>query len=134
MKHHACSSISALYLGVSLASFGCTSNSSSDELASQDGESSQSETAASTAQTTDGSESGSETGEPDPISYADPGEYAVGNLAMDLADPLGDRDLRIELWYPATGAAAGAGQTLIDFALDGADAASLQALIDIAPD
>jgi dienelactone hydrolase len=119
---------------LSLALLGCGSTPAGDGETTQDAESSQSATDSNTEETTQGSESESETGEPEPTSYADPGEYAVGNLAMELADPMGDRNLRVELWYPAAGAAAGAGQALTDFALDDPDAASLAALVDVAPD
>jgi dienelactone hydrolase len=53
---------------------------------------------------------------------------------MVLADPAGDRDLTVELWYPASGDATGAGQDLVDFVIDQADAMSLQAMVDVAPD
>ena len=117
-----------------LATTGCSSDGGSDEQSTQVGESTQSETDQDTSGTTNTTESESETGEPDPISYADPGAFAVGNLAIELADPSGDRNLHVELWYPATGAATGAGQALIDFVPDDPDAASFAALVQPAPD
>lgn len=134
MKHPNWLSLNLIHAGVLLATTACTKPASDDDGSQQDSETTQSQTDSSTGETTQGSESGSETGEPDPISYADPGAFAVGNLAIDLADPEGDRDLRVELWFPASGAASGAGQALIDFALADADAASLEALVDVAPD
>ncbi|WP_106391030.1 alpha/beta hydrolase family protein [Enhygromyxa salina] len=41
--------------------------------------------------------------------------------------------MRVELWYPATRAAAGAEQALTDFVIDEPDAASFAALVDVAP-
>jgi dienelactone hydrolase len=117
-----------------LATIGCRSVATDENGSAQDSESSQSETDPSSEATTEGSGSESETGGPDPISYTEPGPFAVGNVAMVLADPAGTRDLIVELWYPASGDATGAGQELIDFALDGDEAASLGALIDAAPD
>jgi dienelactone hydrolase len=40
----------------------------------------------------------------------------------------------VELWYPATRAASGAGQALIDFVPDEPDASSLAALVETAPE
>lgn len=123
-----------IYVGFSLAAMGCSGDGGSDEQSTQVGESTQSETDQGSGETTNETETESETGEPDPISYAEPGAFAVGNLAIDLAGPLGDRDLHVELWYPAIGAATGAGQALIDFVPDEPDASSLAGLVDLAPD
>ncbi|PRQ06259.1 Alpha/beta hydrolase family protein [Enhygromyxa salina] len=123
-----------IYAGFLLGSLGCSGASGGDEQSTQVGETTQTETDASTSEDTNETESDSETGEPDPISYAEPGEFGVGNVAIDLADPNGDRDLHVELWYPAAGAATGAGQALVDFAPDEPDATSLAELVDLAPD
>ena len=125
---------SLIYGGMLISTIGCKSVPIDDEGSTQASESSQSETAPSTETTTGGSESESETGDPDPISYTEPGPFAVGNVAMVLADPEGDRDLDVELWYPASRDATGAGQALVDFVNDETNAASLQALVDVAPD
>jgi dienelactone hydrolase len=117
-----------------LAPIACKSVEADENGSTQDGESTQSETASSTDATTQGSESESETGEPDPISYTEPGPFAVGNVAMELADPADTRDLIVELWYPASRDAAGAGQELVDFPIEDVDAASLVALVDAASD
>jgi dienelactone hydrolase len=117
-----------------LATIACKSVATDENGSAQDSESSQSETDPSSDATSLGSESESETGGPDPISYSEPGPFSVGNVAMELADPVGDRDLVVELWYPAPGDATGASQELLDFMLDDADAASLEALLDLAPD
>ncbi|MFV8752807.1 alpha/beta hydrolase family protein [Nannocystaceae bacterium ST9] len=45
----------------------------------------------------------SESGEPDFETYDQPGPYAVGTRAFVLADPQGDRELEVQLWYPAEG-------------------------------
>jgi dienelactone hydrolase len=128
--------IAFTWLGASmlLATIACKSVATDENGSAQDSESSQSETDPSTDTTAPGSESESETGEPDPISYTEPGAFPVGNVAMELADPVGDRDLIVELWYPASGDATGASQQLLDFALEDADVVTLEALIDAAPD
>lgn len=126
--------ISTLYGGVLVAMCGCKSVAIDDDESTQASESSQSATDPNSDTTTGGSESESETGGLDPTSYTEPGSFPVGNLAVVLADSVGDRDLVVELWYPASGDATGAGQELVDFVLDEADAASLQAQVDAAPD
>lgn len=130
VKHRGQASPGLAHALVLVATLGCSDGSSDGSGSTQDSESTQSET----SQSSDGSGSESETGEPDPISYAEPGAHAVGNLAIDLADPDNMRDLRVELWYPATRAASGAGQDLLDFVPDEPDASSLAALVDVAPD
>src|SRR5262245_30577721 len=112
----------------------CKSVSIEDEGSTQASERSQSETAPRTETTSAGSESESDTGAPDPISYTEPGPFPFGNVAMALADPVSDRDLDVELWYPASRDATGAGQALVDFVIDETNAATLQALVDVAPD
>ena len=97
---------------------------------SQTTESSTTEVSTTTDETSEESGSESETGEPDPISYSETGPYPVGNVATFLADPEGGRDLDVELWYPASRDAAGAGQQLADFGLDDEQSASLAALLD----
>lgn len=134
MKHPTRAASSTIYAGMLLATIGCKSVAIDDEGSTQASESSQSETDPSSETITQGSESESETGGPDPISYTEPGAYAVGNVAMVLADLEGDRDLVVELWYPASRDATGAGQELVDFVVDEADAATMQALVDAAPD
>lgn len=136
LQHRVCGARGASYGGsalLGLALLGCKSPPAGEDQDTQGSESNQSETDPGTEETTQKSESESESGEPDPTSYADPGEYKVGNLAMELADLGGDRNLRVELWYPASGVAAGAGQALADFELAEADAATLAALVDVAP-
>ncbi len=134
MKQPTRTPFSLVYGGLLLAMIGCKSVAIDDDESTQASESSQSETDPSTDATTGGSESESETGGPSPTSYSEPGPFTVGNVAIELADPAGMRDLVVELWYPASGDATGAGQELVDFPIDEADAASLQALVDGAPD
>ena len=113
---------------------GGADESSSSDQSSQTTESSTTDPGTSTSSTSEESGSESETGEPDPIDYSQAGAYAVGNVATFLADPEGLRDLDVELWYPASRDAPGAGQALVDFALDDEQSASLAALIADAPD
>jgi dienelactone hydrolase len=134
LKHSTRVAFSWLGVSMLLATVACKSVATDENGSAQDSESSQSETDPSTDTTAQGSESESETGEPDPISYTEPGAFPVGNVAMELADPAGDRDLIVELWYPASGDATGASQELLDFALEDADAVSLEALIDAVSD
>lgn len=134
LKHPTHVALPLLCASMLLATIACKSVATDENGSAQDSESSQSETDPSSETTTPGSESESETGEPDPISYSEPGAFPVGNVAMELADPAGDRDLVVELWYPASGDATGAGQELLDFAIEDADAATLAVLIDAAPD
>jgi len=112
----------------------CTNPSPSEDESAQASETTQSET---DPEDSEESESESETGEPDPSDYDSAGPHPVGNLSFELADPAGVRPLRVELWYPASAAArtaAATGQALIDFELEAADRASLEALVDVAPD
>jgi dienelactone hydrolase len=134
LKLRACFMFPVLCTSMLLAPISCKSVPTDENGSAQDSESSQSETDPSSDTTSSGSESESETGGPDPIIYTEPGPYPVGNLAMQLADPAGDRDLVVELWYPAPGDATGASQELLDFMLTDADAASLEALLDLAPE
>lgn len=134
LKHRARVLFPLLCASMLLATIACKSVATDENGSAQDSESSQSETDPESETTAPGSESESETGGPDPISYSEPGPFPVGNVAMELADPAGARDLVVELWYPASGDATGASQELLDFALADADAASLEALIDVAPD
>jgi dienelactone hydrolase len=134
LKHRTRAAFPLLGATMLLATIACKSVATDENGSAQDSESSQSETDPSSDATSLESESESETGGPDPISYTDAGPFPVGNVAMELADPAGDRDLVVELWYPASGDATGASQELLDFALDDADAASLEALLDLAPD
>jgi dienelactone hydrolase len=121
-------------MGVILATTACTDDGNNQVTSSQASETTQTETAASTSETTDATGSESETGEPDPNDYSQPGAHPVGNLAIVLADPVGDRDLTVELWYPASGDASGAGQALLDFARDDAQTATLSGWIDAVDD
>jgi dienelactone hydrolase len=134
LKHPTRAVMATLCEAMLLATIACRSVETDENGSTQVGESSQTETDPSSETSTQGSESESETGGPDPISYTEPGPHAVGNVAMELADPAGTRDLIVELWYPASGDATGAGQELVDFMLDDADAASLAALVDAASD
>lgn len=134
LKHRTHVALPRLGASMLFVTIACKSVASDENGSAQDSESSQTETDPSTDATTLGSESDSETGGPDPISYTEPGAFPVGNVAMELADPAGDRELTVELWYPASGDATGATQELLDFVLADADAASLAALIDLAPD
>lgn len=130
LKHAAHVLIAASYVG----SVGCSDSSGQDASSSQANETTQSESGSTSEDTTDGEGSESETGEPEPISYAEPGAHAVGNVAILLADPDGVRDLAVELWYPAPGDAPGAGQTLVDFARDDGQASTLAGLVDAVSD
>jgi dienelactone hydrolase len=134
MKHPVHVAFSMIYGGMLVTTIGCKSVAIDDEGSTQASESSQSETNLDSESTTQESGSESETGGPDPISYTEPGAFPVGNVAMELADVAGDRDLVVELWYPASGDATGAGQELIDFPIVDADATSLEGLVDLASD
>jgi len=112
---------------------GCTNPSNGVDDSTQVGETDQSES----GQESSESAGESETGEPDPIRYELAGPHPVGNIFFDLADPAGSRTLRIELWYPASESAqarSAAGQPLGAFVTEGSEAASLAALVDVAPD
>ncbi len=115
----------------------CSSQSPGQDESTQGDENDQSETNASTDEGTGESGSESETGEPDPIDYGAAGPHPVGNLAFELADPGGDRDLLVELWYPAAGSAAeeaALGQGIEAFVSADPDAAVFAGLVAEGPD
>ena len=65
------------------------------------------------------------------------GPYAVGHATVNVHDSVRDRDLRVEIWYPATEAAraaADAGEPIEDFVPAGPEREDLAGLVADAPD
>ncbi len=120
-----------------LATLACGSSVSNDD---EIGETTQTETsgtntdeatAASDTDTTAGDSS--DTGEPEFEMYDQPGPFPVGTRAFVLADPIGDRDLEVQLWYPAAEGVA-TGDPIGAFVPAEPDATSFAALVDVAPE
>jgi dienelactone hydrolase len=124
-------------LGLLLGLTACSNGGSSEGAGTDDSESAGSETQTAETSGETETETGSETGEPEPTAYDQPGPHPVGNLGFTLADPAGQRPLRVELWYPASEsarAAAERGQPLTAFVADEPDASTFAALVAAAPD
>lgn len=68
--------------------------------------------------------------------YEKSGPYVVGNTTVTLHDTARNRDLRVEIWYPAdasAGVVAAAGSPIEDFTVDGAERATFLTLLASAP-
>lgn len=65
------------------------------------------------------------------INYHKPGPYPVGNLTVTLSVSGQDRDLPVEIWYPAN--RAGEGQRLEDFALSASEHLQIMSMLESAP-
>lgn len=105
-----------------------TPTSNDDEI----GETTQTATETDTDTDTDTeSEDSSDTGEPDFESYDQPGPHAVGTSAFVLADPIGARELMVQIWYPAAEGVRANGP-IGAFVPDEPDATSFQDLVDAA--
>lgn len=86
-------------------------------------------TATTDATAATGTTADASTGEP-AIDYTEPGPHPVGNTRFILAN--GDRDLLVELWYPADAAAADAaakGHPIAEFVPAGPDRDTLDGLL-----
>lgn len=134
LKQPRLTALSTLGAGLCLSALACGSTPTMGDGGTQGSESTQGQTESGPGETTDSTESGSESGEPEPADYTQAGPYLVGNLATVLADPEGQRDLSLELWFPASGDATGAGQSLLDFARDDAQLQALTPLVEQASD
>lgn len=99
------------------------------------GETTQSETStiATDTNTDTTSADSSDTGEPGVESYDQPGPWPVGTTSFVLADPMGDRELHVQLWYPAAQGVA-TGDPIGAFVTVEPDAAAFQDLVDAAPE
>jgi predicted dienelactone hydrolase len=109
----------------------CTSPSSSDD---EIGETAQTatdtDTDTDTATDSEDSEDTSDTGEPEFESYDEAGPHAVGTRSFVLADPEGERELMVQIWYPAQGGRAAG--PITGFVTAEPDATSFQDLVDAA--
>lgn len=75
--------------------------------------------------------SSSETGEPGFEGYDQPGPHPVGTRAFALPDPNGERDLEVQLWYPAARGVV-TGDPIDDFVTVEPDASEFAALVEVA--
>jgi predicted dienelactone hydrolase len=100
------------------------STGSSESTESSDVEDSESE---------DSEASSSETGGPDFDGYDQPGPHPVGTRAFALPDPLGERNLEVQLWYPAARGVV-TGDPIGDFVTSEPEASEFAALVDAAPE
>ncbi len=92
---------SGFSLALAIVASGCPAaddHQSSDEV--QDEETTQSQTT-DEDESTDSNVDSSDTGEPHFESYDSPGPHQVGTTSFLLGDPGGERDLVVQLWYPA---------------------------------
>lgn len=74
---------------------------------------------------------------PPPAVYEVAGPHPVGVVTVALHDTTRDRDLRVEIWYPADDGAADAaskGFSIAEFAASGPDRDALTGLLATAPD
>jgi dienelactone hydrolase len=108
--------------GSSQSESGGASDSSDSSATSEDSES-----------TGEDSESTTETGEPGFEGYDQPGPHPVGTRAFALPDPLGERDLEVQLWYPAAQRVV-TGDPIGDFVTTEPNAEDFGALVDTAPE
>lgn len=75
--------------------------SNDDEIGETTQTSTDTNTDTASEETDTASEDSSDTGEPDFESYDQSGPHAVGTSEFVLADPMGARELTVQLWYPA---------------------------------
>lgn len=133
--------LGALALGSTIALGGCPSPAGDDDTTSADASDSDagSDTSAdeSDASTDAETESETDTGEPEVVDYLSDGPHPVGNQSFVLGDPDGERELTVEVWYPAVEsarAAAEAGQSILAFEPDGPDGQSFADLVAAGPE